>query len=57
MNFIKLHWNYRYEFLEWCQNKGCQPKICGWGCPWGGDLDIWSISDEEIYILAVLKWT
>lgn len=53
MKFIKVNWNLRNEFWDWCENLGCQPEHQGvkdWY------FDLWQIPDEKVYLLAKLRW-
>lgn len=52
MNLIITCWTHRNEFWTWCDDHGYCPMYMGTN----EFNDIWHISDDDVYLLALLKW-
>lgn len=53
-NTLKLPYTYRQEFWDWCEDQGFEPQYVGTGVY---AVDVWTIKDEQMYMLALLRWS
>lgn len=53
MNLIKIDWLLREKFWNWCENQGCTPEYQGSKYY----ADNWHVPDQNVYFLALLRWS
>lgn len=53
MNLIRVDWQQREEFWNWCEQNGTTPQHQRSEHP---KWDIWYVPDERVHLLAILKW-
>jgi hypothetical protein len=51
-NTFLIEWRRREEFWQWCLDAGTTPEFRGTT----EFFDIWAINDDEVVLLAKLRW-